>query len=89
LDNLVYPAVSSLAAAKQLKHVLPKNRPYVLHLILKEMGLKECGTNTVEGSLCKTSEVQVGKIFDHVFPGQMQMLSWARWKEPVEALWHQ
>jgi hypothetical protein len=55
LHNLVYP-VSSLGAAKQLKHILPENRPYVLNLILKEMGLEEYGTNAVEGSLCKTSE---------------------------------
>jgi hypothetical protein len=55
LHNMVYP-VSSLGAAKQLKHILPENRPYVLNLILKEMGLEEYGTNTVEGSLCKTSE---------------------------------
>jgi hypothetical protein len=55
LHNLVYP-VSSLGAAKQLKHVLPKNRSYVLHLILKEMGFEEYGTNAAEGSLCKTLE---------------------------------
>jgi hypothetical protein len=48
--------VSSLGAAKQLKHVLPENRPYVLNLILKEMGLEEYGTNVAEGSMCKTSE---------------------------------
>ena len=70
LHNLVYP-VSSLGAAKQLKDVTPEDRPYVLHLILKEVGLTEYGTNAAEGSLCKTSEGRVGKIFDHVFPGQM------------------
>ena len=52
---VVYP-VSSLGAAKQLKHILPENRPYVLNLVLKEMGLEEYGTNAVEGSLCETSE---------------------------------
>jgi hypothetical protein len=71
LHNLVFP-VLSLGAAKQLKHVLPENRPYILNLILKEMGLEEYGTNTAEGSLCETSEDRVRNIFDHVFPGQMQ-----------------
>lgn len=70
LHNLVYP-VKSLGAAKQLEHVHPDNRQYVLHLILKETSLEEHGTNAAEGSLCETSEKRVGNIFDHVFQGQM------------------
>jgi hypothetical protein len=36
------------------------------------MGFEEYGTNAAEGSLCKTLEDWVRKIFDHVFPRQMQ-----------------
>lgn len=71
LLSLVYP-VSKLGAAEQLNHVNAGDRPYVLRLILKETGLEAYGTNGAEGSLCETSLNRVCKIYDVVYPHQMQ-----------------
>jgi len=68
LNNIVYP-VADLGASKQLEHIDVEERPYVLSLIIREMGLEKFGTNAAEGCLCETSENRVGKIFDVVFPG--------------------
>jgi hypothetical protein len=71
LHNVVYP-VASLGAAAQLEHIFPSKRPYVQEIIMGENGLEDYGLNGVEGSLCKTSESRVGKIFDYVFRYQHQ-----------------
>ena len=70
LNNLVYP-VSSLGAAKQLKHVEPGDRFYVLNLIMERFLMQHLGTNGCEGSLCETSELRVGNMFDVLYYGQM------------------
>jgi len=71
LHNLVYP-VSNLGAADQVLHLLTSERPNVLSLIIRERGLEDYGCNVAEGSFCETSENRIGKIFDFVFPGQLQ-----------------
>jgi len=48
--------------------------PLQVTLILKEFGLMHYGLNGAEGILCETSGTRVTKIFDHVFPGQLQFL---------------
>lgn len=70
LHNLVYP-VSALGAARQLAHVDPPNRPYVLRLIMKEAHVTRLGTNAGEEMLCETSEERVGKIDDIVYPEEI------------------
>jgi len=70
LHNLVYP-VSSLGAAKQLEHVQPGDRFYVLNLIMKRFMLRHLGTNGCKGSLCETSDIRVGNMYDVVYYGQI------------------
>jgi hypothetical protein len=65
LHNLVYP-VLSLGAAKQLEHVQPGDRFYVLNLIMKWFMLRHLGMNGCEGSLCETSDIRVGNMYDVV-----------------------
>jgi hypothetical protein len=70
LHNLVYP-VLSLGAAKQLEHVQPGDRFYVLNLIMKRFMLRHLGMNGCEGSLCETSDIRVGNMYDVVYYSQM------------------
>ena len=70
LHHLVYPCKNK-AAASQLAHISPPERPAMLSTILRETRLEEYGPNAAEGNLCETSETRVCKMNDVVFLGQM------------------